>query len=56
MIKLDEIYEPLARARNITAQIIYNVDQIEDTFITELIKKHVAYLSLIKDSTNCITK
>ena len=41
MIKLEDIYEPISRARNITAQIIYNVDQIEDNFVTKLIKENI---------------
>ena len=41
MINLDDIYEPISRARTIIAQIIYNVDHIENNLIMKLIKQHV---------------
>ena len=40
MTKLEDIYDPLSRARNTTTQIIYYMYLIQDNFITKLIKKH----------------
>ena len=41
MIKLSDLTDPIVRARNITASILYNVDQMEGNFITKLIKEHI---------------
>ena len=41
MIKFTDLFSPIERARNLTANMIYNVDHMEDNFITNLIKEHI---------------